>query len=112
MTSGWRSCTLPRSWSVPSVKLRRDEVTIKHHEDGSGWDGLAGNAQERREERQAQSDWERGYAKGYERALQQLVELVGGRSDSYATDDLVRSLAEKLRREVLHDAKVTQDSGS
>ncbi len=49
------------------------------------------------------SDWERGYAKGYERALSQLVELVEGKSHSYVVDDLVRSLAEKLRKEVLND---------
>ncbi len=48
------------------------------------------------------SDWERGYAKGYERALQQLVELVEAKSHSYVVDDLVRSLAEKLRKEVLN----------
>lgn len=46
-------------------------------------------------------DWERGYAKGYDRALSQLVELVEVRSHSYAVDDLVRDLAEKLRREAL-----------
>jgi len=47
-------------------------------------------------------DWERGYAKGYERALQQLVELVEAGSHYHAVDDLVRSLAEKLRKEVLN----------
>ncbi len=87
---------------MPSVKLRRDEVTIKHHEDGSGWDGLAGNAQERREGRQAQSDWERGYAKGYERALSQLVELVQFHVPDSLALEVVLGCVEKLRKEVLN----------
>ncbi len=46
-------------------------------------------------------DWERGYAKGYERALSQLVELIEYHIPNYA--DSVRHWANKLREEVLND---------
>ena len=48
-----------------------------------------------------QGDWERGYAKGYDRALQQLMELVDFNLPSKTLVELVRELAEKLRKEAL-----------
>ena len=47
------------------------------------------------------SDWERGYAKGYERALQQLVELIEYHIYNPIIVEMVREQAEKLRKEVL-----------
>jgi len=48
-------------------------------------------------------DFERGYAKGYERALQQLVEHLEFDIASPLVMAYVRAAAEKLRREVLND---------
>ena len=46
-------------------------------------------------------DWERGYAKGYDRALSQLVELVEFQLPDSLTLEVVLGCAEKLRREAL-----------
>ena len=48
------------------------------------------------------SDWERGYAKGYERALSQLVELVEFRVPDSLTLEVVLECVEKLRMEILN----------
>jgi hypothetical protein len=47
-------------------------------------------------------DFERGYAKGYDRALSQLVELVECRVPPTGMClEIVRDMADKLRREAL-----------
>ena len=53
-------------------------------------------------------DWERGYAKGYERPLRQVLEITA----FYAPDqvNLVRNLTDKLRKDALDDEKAAQNA--